>query len=139
MKRLALLLPAAFLAGCAAVDPYAPSVPDPWYASPPPVYIHPGYGWDSPFGYGGPYGGHRYYHPHPHLHPRPPVPPSPTAATPPAPAAPVPRAAPIPPGAQFGHGEESFRRVDVPKPQGQRGAGPGRRAGRSPYGDFGQP
>lgn len=125
MRSLLPALPVILLSGCAALDPGAPLPPDPWYASPPPVYVQPGWGhgW-----YDRPYWGRPYYHQphHPH-HPRPrPLSPAPGAAPPPAP---PPAAAPPPPRAQrqskpapqYGHGEESFLRMDVPPVHQRRG------------------
>ena len=129
MKRLALLA-AAVLSGCAVVDPYGATAPDPWYASPPPVYVHPGYGWSTPY-YGSPYWGPGYgYAPYRHRHLRTPAP----VAGPPA-ASPPPRAqAPAGPRPQHGHAEESFMRIDVPPPAGGGGA-----RDNAPYGRHDQP
>jgi hypothetical protein len=141
MKSLAFAFASVVLSGCAVLDPHAQSLPDPWYASPPPVYVHPGYGWTSPHyhsygaygAYGSPYGGHPYYAP-PHRRLRAPGPAiAAPAGRPAATASPPPRVAqPSGPRPQYGHAEESFLRIDVPAP-------PPRAPDNAPYGRHDQP
>ncbi len=111
MKRLALLLPVLVVSGCAVVDPHATVVADPWYASPPPVYVHPGPAWGSPY-YAAPAWSRPYYAPHPYRHPRARGPGA-GPRTPPAAAAPAPQipALPVWPGgdnAPYGRAEPPF-------------------------------